>query len=340
MANATNSLLSVPTFSGNAPPIKAPKPKVLFLDDEERILNALRAIFRFKYEVLTSTSGAQALEILRTQHVAVVISDQRMPHMTGVEFLQQAKEVAPDTLRILLTGFADMQAIIGSVNEGEVFRFLNKPWGNQEIQAVVSDAVDIALATRSSAAPGTAALSASAPLVSSAKAASKIFVLVKCRNPELFVKLQAENSAGLTMLHADTQVAALAILQSKPVSILVTRFDEDDLTQAENSLEFVKLLKRELPELLTIGMAEHADHEKVVDLINQAKVHRYVVLPSRAARIMFFVRSAIDQHQKNLENPALLRRQSVDKPVEQKSMLIPDTVMSKIRSIRKFFSAG
>lgn len=334
MANSINRLASIPAFSGNVPSSKAAKPKLLFLDDEERILNALRAIFRFKYEVLTSTSGAEALEILRTQNVAVVISDQRMPQMTGVEFLQQAKVVAPDTLRILLTGFADMRAVIGSLNEGEVFRFLNKPWGNQEIQAVVSDAVDVALATRNSGAPSLTIHSAPSG------SASKIFVLVKCRKAELFAELQAENSGALMMLHADTQVAALAVLQSKPISILVTRLDEDDLTQAENSVEFVKLLKRELPELLTIGMAEHADHEKVVDLINQAKVHRYVVLPSRAARIMFFVRSAIDQHQKNLENPALLRRQSVDKSVESKSTLIPDTVMSKIRSIRRFFSAG
>ncbi len=332
MVNAAKPSLSIPAFSGSVPPRKAPKPKILFLDDEERILNALRAIFRFKYEVLTSTSGADALEILRKQSVAVVISDQRMPQMTGVEFLQQAKEISPDTLRILLTGFADMRAIIGSVNEGEVFRFLNKPWGNQEIQAVVSDAVDVALATRSTSVLGDS--------TSTATTGRNIFVLVKCRTPELFAELQAENSGDLTMLHADTQVAALAILQSKPISILVTRFDEDDLTQAENSVEFVKLLKRELPELLTIGMAEHTDHEKVVDLINQAKVHRYVVLPSRPGRIIFYVRSAIDQYQKNIENPALLRRQSVDKPVEKKGVLIPDTVMSKIRSIRKFFSAG
>src|SRR6185312_9437898 len=128
-----------------AAPTHSERPKVLFLDDEDRILNALAALFRYKYQVFTATTGEQALAILRQCHVHVVVSDQRMPLMTGVEFLRQAKEVSPHTVRILLTGFSDLSAIIDSVNDGEVYRFLNEPWGNQEIQAVIADALAIGL---------------------------------------------------------------------------------------------------------------------------------------------------------------------------------------------------
>src|SRR5215831_13408574 len=122
------------------------RPKILLLDDEERILNALSALFRYKYQVFTATTGEKALAILNQYHVHVVVSDQRMPTMTGIEFLRRAKVVSPNTVRILLTGFSDLSAIIESVNDGEVYRFLNKPWGNQEIQAVVADAVTIGIA--------------------------------------------------------------------------------------------------------------------------------------------------------------------------------------------------
>lgn len=312
---------------------KTEKPKILFLDDEERILNALRAIFRSKYEVIVSTSGREALEILRDQSIAVVVSDQRMPNMTGIEFLREAKVIAPDTLRILLTGFSDLRAIIDSVNEGEVFRFINKPWENQEIQAAVSNAVDIALATSRSKAASSASSASGIP-----GAGVKPVVVVKCHDEALFEQLRVEGQDDLEILHAPTQELALSLLQSKPVSVLVSSLDEDDLTQDENSIEFLKLLKQELPELLTIGMAQQTDHEKVVDLINQAKVYRYVTLPSRPSKTLFFIRSAIEQHRRHLENPVLLQQQSVEIEPQEKTQRLPEAVMSSIRSIRKIFS--
>src|SRR5215471_5249352 len=137
---------SARTLADGAPMLqKVERPKILLLDDEERILNALSALFRYKYQVFTATDGEKAIAILKQCHVHVVISDQRMPEMTGIEFLRAAKEVSPNTVRILLTGFSDLSAIIDSVNDGEVYRFLNKPWGNQEIQAVLADAVGIGL---------------------------------------------------------------------------------------------------------------------------------------------------------------------------------------------------
>ena len=117
---------------------------VLFVDDEERILRSLRMQFRGRYEVLTSTSGQDALQIVRSRVVHAVVSDQRMPGMLGAELLSRVREASPATMRLLLTGYSDMQAIVASVNEGEIFRFIEKPWHPQRLLEAVDQAVQVA----------------------------------------------------------------------------------------------------------------------------------------------------------------------------------------------------
>ncbi len=120
-----------------------PRLKILFVDDEERILNSLRALFRRQYDVTVTVDGYHALELLKREHFHLLVSDQRMPAMLGVDLLQQARSLSPNTVRILLTGFADLAAIVGSVNEGEVYRYINKPWNNEELQEIISGAVSV-----------------------------------------------------------------------------------------------------------------------------------------------------------------------------------------------------
>ena len=127
------------------------KPHILFVDDERQILISLRALFRNDYRVSVANEGKEALEILRRDQVDAIISDQRMPNMLGHELLRRAKKVSPGTMRLLLTGYSDLGAIMNSINDGEIFRFIHKPWNNAELRAVVKSAVQIAQNTRSSA---------------------------------------------------------------------------------------------------------------------------------------------------------------------------------------------
>ncbi|GAF91138.1 unnamed protein product, partial [marine sediment metagenome] len=117
---------------------------VLFVDDEERILRSLRMQFRGRYDVLTAGSGAEAIEVVRGRLVHAVVSDQRMPGMLGAELLSRVRDISPATMRLLLTGYSDMQAIVASVNEGEIFRFIEKPWQPQRLLEAVEQAVQIA----------------------------------------------------------------------------------------------------------------------------------------------------------------------------------------------------
>jgi len=98
-------------------------PTLLCVDDEPLILNSIERLFEDDFEVVKATSGAQALQQLKQQQIDVLISDQRMPGMTGVELLEQAKTISPATMRILLTGYADLGAVRAAVNAGEVFRY-------------------------------------------------------------------------------------------------------------------------------------------------------------------------------------------------------------------------
>jgi CheY-like chemotaxis protein len=106
----------------------APLPVVLCVDDEPQILAGLSVSLRRRYEILTATSGAEALDVLRARKdIAVVLSDMRMPGMDGAAFLAQAKDVAPDVTRMLLTGYTEIDAAMNAVNQGQIFRFLTKP---------------------------------------------------------------------------------------------------------------------------------------------------------------------------------------------------------------------
>ncbi|MGV3705069.1 MAG: response regulator [Arcticibacter sp.] len=115
---------------------------ILYVDDEENNLYSFKATFRMKYKVLIALSGDEALEIMKAQPVHIIITDQRMPNMTGVEFLEKVIEKFPDPIRILLTGYADMGAVVDAVNKGKIFHYLAKPWNEEELDMTISRAYD------------------------------------------------------------------------------------------------------------------------------------------------------------------------------------------------------
>jgi response regulator RpfG family c-di-GMP phosphodiesterase len=115
---------------------------ILYVDDEENNLTSFKATFRIKYNVLTASSAEEALKLMETKPVEIVITDQRMPKMTGVEFLELVIEKFPDPMRILLTGYADMNAVIDAVNKGKIFHYLSKPWNEEELESTINRAFE------------------------------------------------------------------------------------------------------------------------------------------------------------------------------------------------------
>jgi DNA-binding NtrC family response regulator len=118
----------------------ATKHAVLLVDDEPEILFSLRGLLRREFDLYTAQGGAEALEVLRQHPVHVIMTDQRMPEMTGVELLRRARGECPEAVRIIFTGYADIRAVIEAINQGQIYRYLTKPWDPDELVTVLHEA--------------------------------------------------------------------------------------------------------------------------------------------------------------------------------------------------------
>ena len=117
--------------------------KILYVDDEQGNIDYFKTVFRREYHVLTAKSGEEALQLLsEVEDISIVLTDQRMPRMTGVEFLKRVMELPVDPVRILVTGYADMETVIKAINQGHIFYYISKPWTYDEMKIVISKAVE------------------------------------------------------------------------------------------------------------------------------------------------------------------------------------------------------
>jgi len=116
---------------------------ILFVDDEANILSSLTRLFRKEqYHILTADNARDAIAYFKDNNISLVISDQRMPQVTGVQLLERVRNISPDTIRIMLTGYADIKAAMAAINRGEVYRFIGKPWNDDDIKLVVKQALE------------------------------------------------------------------------------------------------------------------------------------------------------------------------------------------------------
>ncbi len=116
--------------------------KIMIVDDEPANLRVLERLFRPNYQVVTAPSGAEALALLERHEVELLITDQRMPAMTGIELMTKTVAIRPQMVKILLTGYTDVGALIEALNSGLVYRYLTKPWNNDDLRLTVSRALE------------------------------------------------------------------------------------------------------------------------------------------------------------------------------------------------------
>lgn len=297
-----------------------PKARILFVDDEERILNALKSIFRAKYHVFTATNGDQAFEFLQKFRVHLVVSDQRMPGMLGVELLRRAKELSPNTVRILLTGYSDLASIVGSINEGEVYRFINKPWNNQDIQAVVAEAVAIGMELADTQ-------------VASGPPPEKMDEAILVVDPTASYKRAVSELFGDSyhVVHVASLSDALSVMQSRAVAVIVADIGS---AQSEDTAAF-KLLKQEHPEILSIVLTEASDSELVIDLINQAQIFRFLNKPINYKLLKGHVQSALSRYIAFKQAPELVKQHKVS-GAEVRASSLGRALLDKIKRLRSF----
>lgn len=113
------------------------------MDDEQNNLNSFKANFRREYKVFTAISAKEGIEVMASEPIEIVVADQRMPEMTGVEFFESIVDEYPDCIRILLTGYADIEAVINAINKGQIYKFISKPWNEDTLRVAINNAKDI-----------------------------------------------------------------------------------------------------------------------------------------------------------------------------------------------------
>jgi response regulator RpfG family c-di-GMP phosphodiesterase len=290
----------------------ASKPKILLVDDEERILRSLNMLLRTQYQIFATSDGNEALQILRQEKIHVIISDQRMPIMSGTELLRQARDIAPDTIRILLTGYSDADAALDALNEGEIFRYISKPWGSKELRETIAQAVDIAgnLETL----PQEASLNVPSFLLDQPEIIvdKRLSCLVLDRDEDTYLVVKDILGASRDVYWSQDLESALHILTSKSIAIMVTELSLGDTDLSS----MIKTLKQEHPELLTIVLTNFKDTARLVELINQAQVFRYLPKPVRKGLLGRNIESSITRHYSLQAQPLRLQTQIVEKTVD------------------------
>jgi DNA-binding NtrC family response regulator len=305
------------------------KPTLLFVDDEERIVNLLRMMFRSEYQVLTATSGKEALEILAKHRVEVLVSDQRMPGMVGVELLAEARKRSPATMRILLTGYSDLAAIVGSVNDGEVFRFINKPWNHDEIKTIIRAAAEAALATDVSAMQAETTATAQG-----SDAADSPELLIVDDNPADREAIRALFNKDLTTHCASSVSEALALLETRNIGVIVA----EARVGSQDTGPLLRALKQQYPSITTVMLTKAADSDLVVKLINQVQIFRFATKPIRTGALQLAVSAAIKEHKRFRTSPSLLKRYGVAPSRELEDATLAASVLKSLSGLRSRLS--
>ena len=298
------------TSAATAQTLEAPRPVIMFVDDEPRVLKSMRAMFRRDYDVLLANSGAEALEILTNNTVDVVVSDQRMPYMTGVDVLSEIKQRSPETVRILLTGYADLAAVEASINEAEVFKYLMKPCPADEVRGAVQAGLELRASVESIAGvvadsrsrastrgqPGNIA---TLKTVTSSKPAPMELAKVDKRSQSVHLmvlsadKTMIEGVAtacpGHKVHHAHSLETALEYMAKFPIGVLVT-----DVGADEKAIRILtKAVRRVTPEVVIILASDRSDANVLIQLINSGQVFRFLLKPLQIGQCKIWLTSAL-----------------------------------------------
>ncbi|MGZ5570832.1 MAG: protein kinase domain-containing protein [Usitatibacter sp.] len=299
-------------------PEDSKKPRLLLIDDDERILNGLKAIFRQDYQVFTAVNGELALGLAKRFAMHVVVSDQRMPGLTGVEILRKMRTLSPNTVRILLTGYTDLAALVGSINQGEIFRFVKKPWDNDDLRKALADATKIALELAASPAPKAA----------SPRTAGSLLVI----DPKggLARGLERLLAGAATMHQVSTPAEAAEALKAHEIAAIVA-----DLGAGMDGLvALFKQVKAKRPEILSILLADEPDSELGIELINKAQIFRFLPKPVNARELRSQVAAALRRYAAfkqipTLKAPAAKGESDQDSAIAERARALPRSPIAR-----------
>ena len=289
------------------------KPKIAFIDDEPRILRSLKMHFRQSHDVFITTDASELMKYVSEHDVQVVISDQRMPDKQGTEVLRDIKAASPNTLRILLTGYADLNAVIDSVNEGEIYRYITKPWQNDELKQIVNKATEIAQQTQEITQN---TMQGNDTQKFSGGTGSNRNILVLDDDESVYQQIKSHFKSAYTVSWASNLEQAAKLLQKKRFGVTIT----DSTLNKENITPIVYALKNIQPDLMVLMLTEFKDAHMVIDLINKGQVYRCLPRPTNFSIMSISLDRAFDHHERLVEQPILAARHHVEEVTESEAL--------------------
>jgi response regulator RpfG family c-di-GMP phosphodiesterase len=284
----------------------APNEKILFVDDEPNLLEGVKRQLHSLFKVETVTGGAQALEMMNTAGpIAVIVSDMRMPDMDGIQLLRRIKDSAPQTVRIMLSGNADLQTAMDAVNEGSIFRFLSKPCPTETLVKALEAGLE---QYRKVAAEQELLGKTMSTSSSSAKPAKNI-------PPEkiLFVDdelnvLQALQRQLRNLFNIETASSGAEALQvvtcAGPFAVVVA----DMRMPAMDGIQFLTRLKEAAPQAVRMMLSGNADQQTAVDAINAGSILRFLNKPCPTETLSKALEAGIEQYRLVMAEKELLEK--------------------------------
>jgi DNA-binding NtrC family response regulator len=297
--------------------------QVLCVDDEPSILRSLQWLLKKQFDVKTAASGNEALALLETNDFDVIVSDQRMPGMMGSEFLHEARRISPRAMRILLTGYSDLPAILRSVNDGEVFRFINKPWNIKELPKIIADAASIAKSQT-----GQTAEAQDSDGNSEIDNREETILLID-DDPMMGQLIALALGSGVKVAHATSLAEAVAIFDEQNVGIIVsdTRVSNLDTTT------MLKVLKHEHPEIVTVVYTATADAVDVITLINEGQIFRFIPKPVKLVMLKQALMAAALKRRQLRASPDAAKRHAVESVAEEAREEMLNTIQWSAASV-------
>ena len=262
-------------------------PSVLIVGGAPRRVGALGRVLKPFYEIYLAVSGEMALEIIRKRRIQVMISDQRISQMTGMELFAKVKMISPNTTRILLTGSADFSTAMDTSNRVEIFRYLKKPWRNSELLETVRLACETTQSLHRRQLHDTQRLQDKTPLERVARVKKKVLVLDN--SSELFRMISHVLDNRVECFTTEKPQAASKLLLEKDINLVVTNIDFD----VKEALAFIKTAKALKPGILFLVAANSADTIHFMSLINEGQIYRFINKPLRAGQLKMYLISAI-----------------------------------------------
>ncbi len=256
-------------------------PKVLLVDDEPRILRSLKAALKNHYAIFTAKNGHEAKAIInKNNDFSVIVSDERMPDILGHELLMWIKHNHPQIIRILMTGYSDMQAIQNSINKAEIYKYIAKPWNIQELKSVIDAGI---VHVKSSL-----LFEYSKSEVKPSSCGLAVLNMVD-ENDSIYHKVA--KSMAMTPHIVHDVGSTLLVLEHKNIGVL---FIDDDHAN-EDTTNLVMEIHENHPKVVIIVATSAADGKHAIKLLNDGQIFRYLVKPLTETRLLPMLKAAVQR---------------------------------------------